>query len=122
VKIDVPYGTSLSDEIKTYEKSFDAEKVLGKHIAPHIIEVAAMWAVLTRLEQPKHASLTLLETMKLYNGKALPGFTEDNIIELNARVPTRAYTASARATSRRRSPTRWCAPGRGQPQPVHGAA
>ena len=41
-----------------------------------------MWAVLTRLEQPKHANLTLLQKLKLYNGKTLPGFTEDNVIEL----------------------------------------
>lgn len=82
VKIDVPYVTRLSDEIKIYEKSFNNIRVRGKHIAPHTIEVAAMWAVLTRLEQPKHANLTLLQKMKLYNGKTLPGFTEDNIIEL----------------------------------------
>ena len=82
VKIDVPYVTRLNDEIKIYEKSFNQEKVRGKHIAPHTIEVAAMWAVLTRLEQPKHANLTLLQKLKLYNGKTLPGFTEDNVIEL----------------------------------------
>ena len=41
-----------------------------------------MWAVLTRLEQPKHANLTLLQKLKLYNGKTLPGFTEDNVVEL----------------------------------------
>src|SRR5206468_2684273 len=82
VKIDVPYVTRLTDEIKIYEKSFNQDKVRGKHIAPHTIEVAAMWAVLTRLEQPKHANLTLLQKLKLYNGKTLPGFTEDNIIEL----------------------------------------
>jgi serine protein kinase len=82
VKIDVPYVTRLSDEIRIYEKSFGPERVKGKHMAPHTIEVAAMWAILTRLEQPKHASLTLLQKLKLYNGKTLPGFTEDNVIEL----------------------------------------
>src|SRR6202035_3749716 len=82
VKIDVPYVTRLSDEIKIYEKDFNTNRVRGKHIAPHTIEMAAMWAVLTRLEQPKHASLTLLQKLKLYNGKTLPGFTEHNIIEL----------------------------------------
>ncbi len=87
VKIDVPYVTRLGDEIKIYEKSFNNDKVRGKHIAPHTIEVAAMWAVLTRLEQPKHANLTLLQKMKLYNGKSLPGFTEDNIIELKREAP-----------------------------------
>ncbi len=82
VKIDVPYVTRLKDEIKIYEKDFNAERVKGKHIAPHSIEIAAMWAVLTRLVQPKHANLTLLQKLKLYNGKTLPGFTEDNVIEL----------------------------------------
>jgi serine protein kinase len=82
VKIDVPYVTRLKDEIKIYEKDFNAERVRGKHIAPHTIEIAAMWAVLTRLVQPKHANLTLLQKLKLYNGKTLPGFTEDNVVEL----------------------------------------
>ena len=82
VKIDVPYVTRLKDEIRIYEKDFNVDRVKGKHIAPHTIEIAAMWAVLTRLEQPKHANLTLLQKLKLYNGKTLPGFTEDNVIEL----------------------------------------
>lgn len=43
-----------------------------------------MWAVLTRLETPKHAGLTLLQKMKLYNGMSLPGFTEENVKELRA--------------------------------------
>ncbi|MBV8677478.1 MAG: serine protein kinase, partial [Planctomycetaceae bacterium] len=82
VKIDVPYVTRLSDEIQIYEKDYNSRKVRGKRIAPHTLEVAAMWAVLTRLEEPKNAGLTLLQKMKLYNGKTLPGFTEDNIKEL----------------------------------------
>ena len=82
VKIDIPYVTRLSAEMKIYEKDFNEKRVRGKHIAPHTIEIAAMWAVLTRLNPPKHASLTLLQKLKLYNGKTLPGFTEDNVIEL----------------------------------------
>ncbi|MBA4066063.1 MAG: serine protein kinase [Isosphaera sp.] len=82
VKIDIPYVTRLRDEVKIYEKDYSPEKVRGKHIAPHTVEVAAMWAVLTRLAPPKHASLSVLQKMKLYNGKTLPGFTEDNVIEL----------------------------------------
>jgi serine protein kinase len=82
VKIDVPYITRLSDELKIYEKDYGPEKVHGKHIAPHTLEMAAMWALLTRLEEPKKATLTLLQKLKLYNGKTLPGFTEENIKEL----------------------------------------
>jgi serine protein kinase len=41
-----------------------------------------MWAVLTRLEEPKKHNLTLMQKLKLYNGKSLPGFTEENVKEL----------------------------------------
>ena len=82
VKIDVPYVTKLSEEIKIYEKDYNEKRVRGKHIAPHTLEIAAMWALLTRLEEPKHHGLTLMQKLKLYNGKSLPGFTTDNIAQL----------------------------------------
>jgi len=82
VKVDIPYITRLSEEIKIYEKDYGPKRVQGKHIAPHTIEMAAMWAVLTRLREPKKANLTLLQKLKLYNGKTLPGFTEENVKEL----------------------------------------
>ena len=37
---------------------------------------------MTRLEEPKNAGLTILQKLKLYDGRALPGFTEDSVIEL----------------------------------------
>src|SRR5262245_46429649 len=82
VKIDIPYVTKLSDEIKIYRKDYNELRVLGKHIAPHTLEMAAMWAILTRLEEPKKANLSRVQKLKLYNGKTLPGFTEDNVKEL----------------------------------------
>src|SRR5438046_10188471 len=82
VKIHIPYVSRLKDEVKIYEQDFNTERVQGKHIAPHTIEIAAMWAVLTRLVQPKHANLTLLQKLKLYDGKTLPGYTEDSVKEL----------------------------------------
>ncbi|OGW14107.1 MAG: serine protein kinase [Nitrospinae bacterium RIFCSPLOWO2_12_FULL_45_22] len=82
VKIDIPYVTKWSEEVKIYKKDYNNTKIRGKHIAPHTIDMAAMWTVLTRLEEPKKAQLTLLQKLKLYDGKTLPGFTEDNIKEL----------------------------------------
>jgi serine protein kinase len=82
IKIDVPYITRLSDEIKIYEKDFNHERVRGKHIAPHTVEVASMWAVLTRLEEPKKHNLQLVQKLKLYDGKVLPGYTQDTVKEL----------------------------------------
>jgi serine protein kinase len=82
IKIDIPYITRLSDEIRIYGKDFNDRRVRGKHIAPHTLEVAAMWAALTRLEEPKKHSLQLLQKMKLYDGKVLPGYTQDTVKEL----------------------------------------
>jgi len=82
IKIDIPYITRLSDEIRIYEKDFNLEKVRGRHIAPHTLEVASMWAVLTRLEEPKKHNLALLQKLKLYDGKVLPGYTQDTVKEL----------------------------------------
>lgn len=82
VKIDIPYITKLDQEMKIYQKDFNAKSVPHIHIAPHTVEMAAMWAILTRLETPKKANLTLLQKLKLYNGKTSQQFTEDNIKEL----------------------------------------
>ena len=82
LKIDIPYNSRLDDEIKIYLKDFGPDKVKAIHIAPHTIEVAAMWAVLTRLSEPKKAGLSLMQKLKLYNGKNVPGYTEDSIREL----------------------------------------
>src|SRR4029079_4804189 len=82
IKIDVPYKVTLYDEIKIYLTDFGPNRVRGVHIAPHTIEVAAMWAVLTRLAEPKKAGLSLMQKLKLYNGKSVAGYTEDSVREL----------------------------------------
>ncbi len=84
VKIDVPYVTRFRDEVHIYQRDFNRRTVLGKHIAPHTLDIAAMWAILTRLEEPKHASLSLMQKLKLYDGRSLPGYTEDTVRELKA--------------------------------------
>jgi len=82
LKIDIGYNMKLDNEIKIYQRDYNVDRIRGKHVAPHTLEIAAMWAVLTRLEEPKKANLTLMQKLKLYNGKTLPGYTEDNIKEL----------------------------------------
>jgi serine protein kinase len=82
VKIDIPYITRLDKEIQIYQRDFNMEKIPHIHIAPHTIEMASTWAILTRLEEPKKSDLTKLQKLKLYNGKTLPGYNEDNVKEL----------------------------------------
>lgn len=82
VKIDVPYITKLKEEMRIYQRDYNNKIIRGKHIAPHTVSMASLWAVLTRLEPPKGYNLTLLQKLKLYDGKTLAGFTEDSVKEL----------------------------------------
>ncbi len=82
VKIDIPYVTKLSQELKIYEKDFAPDRVRGKHIAPHTLEIAAMWAVLTRLEEPKDPNISLIQKLRLYDGKKVEDYTSDKVREL----------------------------------------
>lgn len=81
VKIDVPYTLRWSEEVKILEKDYSKDKV-NQHIAPHTLEVAALWAILTRLHDDKDGKLSLVEKAELYDGKLLPGWTEDGVKEL----------------------------------------
>ncbi|MEM6991445.1 MAG: serine protein kinase [Myxococcota bacterium] len=82
VKIDIPYITRLGEEKKIYAKDYNPAKVRGRFIAPHTLEMAAMWAILSRLEEPKKHQISVLQKLKLYDGKTLPGFTQDTVKEL----------------------------------------
>ena len=81
VKIDVPYLLKWDDEIKVLEQDYANGKV-RQHVAPHTLEIAALWAILTRLQDDKDGKLSLVEKAELYNDKMLPGWTEDSVKEL----------------------------------------
>lgn len=82
VKVDIPYVTKLDEEVKIYEKDYNSRNIKGKHLAPHTIEIAAMWAVLTRLVDPKDGNLSRLQKLKLYNGQTVEKYTEENVKDL----------------------------------------
>jgi serine protein kinase len=86
VKIDVPYLLRWSEELKILEYYYGNGRV-KQHIAPHTLEIAALWTVLTRLQDDKDGKINLVEKAKLYDGKALPGWTEDSVKELRDKYP-----------------------------------
>lgn len=81
IRIDIPYLLRWDDEIKIYKHAYHPENV-RQHIAPHTLEIAALYAVLTRLEEVKDGSVNKVEKAKLYNGQSLPEWTEDKIKEM----------------------------------------
>lgn len=68
VKIEVPYCLELNEEIKIYQKQLKHSS-FNAHIAPHTIEIASMFAILTRL-QPS-AKADPLTKLKIYNGEEI---------------------------------------------------
>lgn len=91
VKVDVPYTLRWSEELKILKKDYGGEKV-RQHIAPHTLEIAALWAVLTRLNDDKDGKLGLVEKAELYDGKLLPGWTEEQVKELKDRYDNEGMT------------------------------
>jgi serine protein kinase len=66
VVVKVPYNLRLSEEVKIYQK-FLAGSKFDACIAPHTLEVASMFAILTRLEPT--AKCDLMTKLRLYNGE-----------------------------------------------------
>ncbi|WP_027308198.1 PrkA family serine protein kinase [Caloramator sp. ALD01] len=66
VKIEVPYCLELNEEVKIYEKILKKSNFKA-HIAPHTIEVAAMFAILSRLTPSN--KVDMMTKLKLYNGE-----------------------------------------------------
>ena len=82
IKIDVPYNLAESDEVRIYERQFNQDTVPNRFIAPHTLEIAALWSILTRLEEPKQPNLTLLQKAQLYNGREVQGFGAEHVREM----------------------------------------
>lgn len=66
VVVKVPYNLRLSEEIKIYRKLLDKSD-FREHIAPHTLELAAMFALLSRLEPSNKCDL--MTKLRLYNGE-----------------------------------------------------
>lgn len=92
VKVEVPYCLELDEEVKIYQKilrnsSFDA------HIAPHTIEMASMFAILTRLSPS--TKVDALTKLKIYNGEEIveQGSTKKvDVFELREETPREGMT------------------------------
>lgn len=68
VKIDVPYCLELNEEIKIYEKILKKSKFKA-HIAPHTIQIASMFAILSRLSPSN--KVDPITKLKIYNGEEI---------------------------------------------------
>ena len=68
VRVNVPYCLEYSQEIKIYKKMLKTSD-FNCHIAPHTLDLAAMFAVLSRLKPTN--KVDALTKMKIYNGEEI---------------------------------------------------
>jgi len=79
IMVRIPYNLQVSQEERIYTKLLRQTNLQGLHIAPHALRVAAIFAILSRLEEPKTAGLTLLKKLKLYDGEDVEGFRQKDM-------------------------------------------
>lgn len=66
VTVKVPYNMQLTEEVKIYKKIIRKSQFTAD-IAPHTIEIASMFAILSRLQPTNKCDL--MTKLKLYNGE-----------------------------------------------------
>lgn len=66
VMVKVPYNLRLTEEMKIYQKLLDLSD-FHAHIAPHTLEIAAMFAILSRLEPTNKCDV--MTKLRLYNSE-----------------------------------------------------
>jgi serine protein kinase len=83
----VPYNLSVSDEAKIHDKLL-RQGSIQIHLAPNTTRVAAMFGVLTRLEDVEgKKKIGLVDKMRLYDGKKLEGWTDYEVKTLKEESP-----------------------------------
>ena len=83
ILVRVPYNLRVSQEERIYDKLLhQSEALRNVHLAPHTLKVAAMFAVMTRLEEPKRQNVDIVKKMKLYDGEDVEGYKSKDVREL----------------------------------------
>ena len=83
ILVRVPYNLRVSQEERIYDKLLhQSEALRNVHLAPHTLRVAAMFAVMTRLEEPKRQNVDIVKKMKLYDGEDVEGYKSKDVREL----------------------------------------
>lgn len=83
----VPYNLSVGEEAQIYDKLL-RQGSIQVHLAPNTTKVAAMFGVLSRLDDVEgKKKLNLTDKMKLYDGQKLEGWTDYEVRVLRDESP-----------------------------------
>jgi serine protein kinase len=73
-----PWNLKVSNEVQIYNKLIKESEFKNIHIAPHTLEIAAKFAVVTRLVPHARCS-SLMEKVKIYNDESISEFKKEEI-------------------------------------------
>ncbi|MDL5361255.1 PrkA family serine protein kinase [Halalkalicoccus sp. NIPERK01] len=72
-RIDFPYVLEYVAESRIYEKLLNNADVPDIHVEPHTLEMAGLFGVLTRIEEPDTEAVDIVQKAKAYNGESSDG-------------------------------------------------
>jgi serine protein kinase len=88
VIIKVPYALSYRDEARIYKKLvYGAPAFRNTHLDPHVLHLAAVFAILTRHSKPEREGMDLPKKVRIFAGEAVEGFSETETQRLRAEAP-----------------------------------
>ena len=88
VIIKVPYALSYKDESRIYKKLvYGAPAFRNTHLDPHVLHLAAVFAILTRHTKPEREGLDLPKKVRIFAGEAVEGFSETEAARLRSEAP-----------------------------------
>ena len=88
VIIKVPYALSYKEEARIYQKLVSgAPAFRNVHLDPHVLKLASVFSILTRLHKPEREGLDLSKKLRLYAGESIEGFGESEAARLRADAP-----------------------------------
>jgi serine protein kinase len=88
VIIKVPYALSYKDESRIYKKLvYGAPAFRNTHLDPHVLHLAAVFAILTRHSKPEREGLDLPKKVRIFAGEAVEGFSESEAARLRTEAP-----------------------------------
>ncbi|HEX6995131.1 MAG TPA: serine protein kinase [Gammaproteobacteria bacterium] len=93
VIIKVPYALSYKDEARIYHKLVSgAPAFRNVHLDPHVLNLAAVFAILTRLHPTEREGLDLTKKLRIYAGEAVEGVSETEATKLRHEAPDEGMT------------------------------
>src|ERR1700677_3944870 len=93
VIIKVPYALSYRGEARIYQTLVSgAPAFRNVHRDPHVLNLAAVFAILTRLTKPEREGLDIAKKLRLYAGESVEGVPESEASRLHTESPDEGMT------------------------------